>query len=143
MLLLPFAFGKFGVKKILIVGLLAWMLRFVFFGYGDPASSQWMLYAAILLHGVCYDFFFVSGMIYTDQKAGEKIKSQAQALISLATYGIGMYIGSIVSGKVKDQYTTDGVTDWLHVWLVPAGIAAISLVFLVLFFKDKKATSTP
>jgi nucleoside transporter len=143
MLLLPFAFGKFGVKKILIVGLLAWILRFVFFGYGDPASSQWMLYAAILLHGVCYDFFFVSGMIYTDQKAGEKIKSQAQALISLATYGIGMYIGSIVSGKVKDQYTTGNVTDWLQVWLVPAGIAAASLVFLVLFFKDKKATSTP
>ena len=143
MLLLPFAFGKFGVKKILIVGLLAWILRFVFFGYGDPASSQWMLYAAILLHGVCYDFFFVSGMIYTDQKAGEKIKSQAQALISLATYGIGMYIGSIVSGKVKDQYTVDGVTNWLQVWLVPAGIAAASLVFLVLFFKDKKTTSTP
>ncbi len=139
MLLLPFAYGKFGVKKILIVGLLAWIIRFAFFGYGDAASSTWMLYAAILLHGVCYDFFFVSGMIYTDKKAGEKIKSQAQALISLATYGIGMLIGSIVAGKVKDMYTTDEVTNWLNVWLVPAGIAAVSLIFLVLFFKDTKS----
>ena len=139
MLLLPFAYGKFGVKKILIVGLLAWIIRFAFFGYGDAASSTWMLYAAILLHGVCYDFFFVSGMIYTDKKAGEKIKSQAQALISLATYGIGMLIGSKVAGKVKDMYTTDEVTNWLNVWLVPAGIAAVSLIFLVLFFKDTKS----
>jgi MFS family permease len=98
-----------------------------------------MLYAAILLHGVCYDFFFVSGMIYTDKKAGEKIKSQAQALISLATYGIGMLIGSVVAGKVKDMYTTNEVTNWLNVWLVPAGIAAVSLVFLLLFFKDTKS----
>jgi nucleoside transporter len=136
MLLLPFAYSRFGVKKILVVGLLAWILRFAFFGYGDAASSTWMLYAAILLHGVCYDFFFVSGMIYTDKKAGEKIKSQAQALISLATYGIGMLIGSVVAGKVKDMYTTNEVTNWLNVWLVPAGIAAVSLVFLLLFFKD-------
>lgn len=139
MLLLPFAYGRFGVKKILIVGLLAWIIRFAFFGYGDAASSTWMLYAAILLHGVCYDFFFVSGMIYTDKKAGEKIKSQAQALISLATYGIGMLIGSIVAGKVKDIYTTAEVTNWLNVWLVPAGIAAVSLVFLLLFFRDTKS----
>jgi nucleoside transporter len=139
MFLLPFAYGRFGVKKILIVGLLAWIIRFAFFGYGDAASSTWMLYAAILLHGVCYDFFFVSGMIYTDKKAGEKIKSQAQALISLATYGIGMLIGSKVAGKVKDMYTTDEVTNWLNVWLVPAGIAAVSLIFLVLFFKDTKS----
>jgi nucleoside transporter len=139
MLLLPFAYSRFGVKKILVVGLLAWILRFAFFGYGDAASSTWMLYAAILLHGVCYDFFFVSGMIYTDKKAGEKIKSQAQALISLATYGIGMLIGSVVAGKVKDMYTTNEVTNWLNVWLVPAGIAAVSLVFLLLFFKDTKS----
>jgi MFS family permease len=100
-----------------------------------------MLYGAILLHGVCYDFFFVSGMIYTDAKAGEKIKSQAQGLISLATYGLGMLIGSIVAGKVKDLYTKDEVTQWLNVWLVPAGIAAVSLVFLLLFFKDKKTAN--
>ena len=138
MLLLPLAYSKLGVKNILIIGLVAWIIRFAFFGYGDAALSQWMLYAAILLHGVCYDFFFVSGMIYTDAKAGDKIKSQAQGLISLATYGLGMFIGSIVAGKVKDTYTTDNVTNWLNVWLVPAGIAAVILVLFLLFFKDNK-----
>jgi len=141
MLLLPLAYARLGVKKILIVGLLAWIIRFAFFGYGNPGNSEWMLYAAILLHGVCYDFFFVSGMIYTDAKAGEKIKSQAQGLISLATYGLGMLIGSIVAGKVKDQYTVNEVTNWLNVWLVPAGIAAVILVLFLLFFKDNTRTA--
>jgi nucleoside transporter len=138
MLLLPLAYSRLGVKNILIIGLVAWIIRFAFFGYGDAALSRWMLYAAILLHGVCYDFFFVSGMIYTDAKAGAKIKSQAQGLISLATYGLGMYIGSIVAGKVKDTYTADNVTNWLNVWLVPAGIAAVILVLFLLFFRDNK-----
>jgi nucleoside transporter len=141
MLLLPLAYARLGVKKILIVGLLAWIIRFAFFGYGNPGNSEWMLYVAILLHGVCYDFFFVSGMIYTDAKAGEKIKSQAQGLISLATYGLGMLIGSIVAGKVKDQYTVNEVTNWLNVWLVPAGIAAVILVLFLLFFKDNTRTA--
>ena len=141
MLLLPIAYARLGVKKILIVGLLAWIIRFAFFGYGNPSTGEWMLYAAILLHGVCYDFFFVSGMIYTDAKAGEKIKSQAQGLISLATYGLGMLIGSIVAGKVKDRYTANEVTNWLNVWLVPAGIAAVILVLFLLFFKDNTSTA--
>jgi len=141
MLSLPFMYKKFGIKNILIFGLSAWILRFIFFGYGNALTGEWMLYAAILLHGICYDFFFVSGMIYTDAKAGAKIKAQAQGLISLATYGLGMFIGSIVSGIVKDMYTKDEVTQWLNIWLVPAGIAALSLVFLVLFFKDKKTAN--
>ena len=142
MLSLPFMYKKFGIKNILIFGLSAWILRFIFFGYGNALTGEWMLYAAILLHGICYDFFFVSGMIYTDAKAGAKIKAQAQGLISLATYGLGMFIGSVVSGIVKDMYTKDEVTQWLNIWLVPAGIAALSLIFLVLFFKDKKTVNT-
>jgi nucleoside transporter len=141
MLLLPFAFRKFGVKSILIIGLIAWIIRFLFFGYGDADASVWMLYTAILLHGVCYDFFFVTGQIYTDLKAGEKIKSQAQGLISLATYGLGMFIGSIIAGKVKDLYTTDGLTNWTNVWLVPAGIAFVVLILFVLFFRERSATT--
>ncbi|MEN9952893.1 MAG: hypothetical protein RLZZ520_1161 [Bacteroidota bacterium] len=146
MILLPLAYARLGVKKILIIGLVAWIIRFAFFGYGDALGGVWMLYAAILLHGVCFDFFFVSGMIYTDKKAGDKIKSQAQGLITLATYGIGMFIGSEVSGYVKDKYTaTDPsgamLTNWLNVWLVPSGIAAAALVFLLLFFKDKKSNA--
>lgn len=138
MLLIPLAFSRLGVKKMLIVGLVAWIIRFICFGYGD-ASSEWMLYLAIVLHGVCFDFFFVTGQIYTDNKAGEKIKSSAQGLITLATYGIGMGIGSKLSGLVLDIYTRpDGSKDWLGVWLVPAGIAAAVLVVFVLLFTDKK-----
>lgn len=141
MLLIPFALQKFGIKKMLIVGLIAWIIRFVCFGYGDGISSEWMLYLAIVLHGVCYDFFFVTGQIYTDNKAGEKIKNSAQGLITLATYGIGMGIGSILSGKVLSNYTNGEVHDWTSVWMVPAGIAAVVLVLFVVFFHDKKQAS--
>jgi nucleoside transporter len=139
MLLIPVAYTRLGVKKMLIVGLVAWIVRFIGFGYGDGGSGEWLLYLAIILHGVCYDFFFVTGQIYTDNKAGDKIKSSAQGLISLATYGIGMGIGSKISGIVLDYYTRpDGTKDWLGVWLVPAGIAAVVLVLFVLLFSDKK-----
>jgi MFS family permease len=139
MLLIPLAYTRLGVKKMLIVGLIAWIVRFICFGYGDGGSGEWMLYLAIVLHGVCYDFFFVTGQIYTDNKAGDQIKSSAQGLISLATYGIGMGIGSKLSGIVLDMYTRpDGTKDWLSVWLVPAAIAAIVLVLFVLLFTDKK-----
>jgi MFS family permease len=110
----------------------------VLFGYGDGGSGEWMLYIAILLHGVCYDFFFVTGQIYTDNKVGECIKSSAQGLITLATYGIGMGIGSKLAGLVADQYTVDGVKQWLNIWMVPAAIAAVVLVLFVLFFTDNK-----
>lgn len=138
MLLIPLAFSRLGVKKILIIGLLAWIARFLFFGYGNAGSGEWMFYLAIILHGICYDFFFVTGQIYTDNKAGPKIKSSAQGLITLATYGIGMGIGSKLSGIVLDYYTKDGVKDWTSVWLVPAGIAGVVLVLFLLFFRDEK-----
>ncbi|GGD56858.1 MFS transporter [Emticicia aquatilis] len=140
MLLIPFALSKFGIKKMLIVGLIAWIIRFVCFGYGDGISSEWMLYLAIILHGVCYDFFFVTGQIYTDNKAGEKIKNSAQGLITLATYGIGMGIGSILSGKILDKYTTKvgevSTHDWTSVWMVPAAISAVVLLLFIVVFKD-------
>lgn len=138
MLLIPLAYTRLGVKKMLIVGLIAWIVRFVCFGYGDGGSGEWMLYLAIVLHGVCYDFFFVTGQIYTDNKAGEKIKSSAQGLISLATYGIGMGIGSYLSGIVKDLFKTGNSVNWTYFWLVPAGIAAAVLIIFVLLFTDKK-----
>lgn len=143
MLLLPFAYRKLGIKWILILAIISWIIRFLCFGYGNATSAEWMLYTGILLHGICFDFFFVSGMIYSDQKAGEKIKSQAQGLISLATYGVGMYIGSLVAGYVQKMYTTgtgdNSITNWTNVWLVPAGIAvAVLILFLVLFNEKKK-----
>jgi nucleoside transporter len=139
-LLIPFFFRKLGVKWMIAIGMVAWAVRFLLFGYGDAAENLWMLFAGIILHGICFDFFFVSGMIYTDQKAGERIKSQAQGLISLATYGLGMFIGSVVGGYVQKMYTTGvgptAVTNWTNVWLVPAGIAVVVLLLFILFFKD-------
>jgi nucleoside transporter len=140
MLLIPIAFTRLGVKKMLVVGLVAWIIRFLCFGYGDGISSEWILYIGIILHGVCYDFFFVTGQIYTDQKAGEKIKNSAQGLITFATYGIGMGIGSKLSGIVLDYYTVNDIKDWQSVWMVPAAIAGIVLLLFVFFFSEKKTT---
>jgi nucleoside transporter len=146
MLLIPFALQKFGIKKMLIVGLIAWIVRFICFGNGDGISSEWILYLAIVLHGVCYDFFFVTGQIYTDNKAGDKIKNSAQGLITLATYGVGMGIGSKISGLVLEKYTLQDASgivtghNWNGVWMVPAGIAAVVLVLFIIFFNDKKET---
>ena len=140
MLLIPIAFTRLGVKKMLVVGLVAWIIRFLCFGYGDGISSEWILYIGIILHGVCYDFFFVTGQIYTDQKAGEKIKNSAQGLITFATYGIGMGIGSKLSGIVLDYYTVNEVKDWQSVWMVPAAIAGVVLLLFVFFFSEKKTT---
>jgi nucleoside transporter len=140
MLLIPVAFVRLGVKKMLVVGLVAWIVRFLCFGYGDGFSSEWILYIGIILHGVCYDFFFVTGQIYTDQKAGEKIKNSAQGLITFATYGIGMGIGSKLSGIVLDYYTLNDVKDWQSVWMVPAAIAGVVLLLFVFFFSEKKTT---
>ena len=139
MLLIPLAFSRLGVKWMLAPGLIAWIVRFILFGYGDAGSGEWMFYIAILLHGICFDFFFVTGQIYTDMQAGDKIKSQAQGLITLATYGIGMFIGSKLAGRVTEMYTADGVKDWTSIWLVPAGIDAVVLVVFVLAFREKAA----
>ena len=142
MLLLPLAYRRLGIKWILILAIVAWIIRFLCFGYGNATSGEWMLYLGILLHGICFDFFFVSGMIYSDQKAGARIKSQAQGLISLATYGLGMYIGSVVAGYVQKMYTTgtgsNAVTNWTNVWLVPAGIAVVVLLLFLILFSEKK-----
>ncbi len=144
MLLIPFALQKFGIKKMLIVGLIAWIVRFLCFGYGDGISSEWILLLGIVLHGVCYDFFFVTGQIYTDNKAGEKIKNSAQGLITFATYGVGMGIGSWLSGIVIDKYAVADASgtivnhNWTSVWMVPAAIAFIVLILFVIFFKDNK-----
>jgi nucleoside transporter len=140
-LLIPFFFRRLGVKWMIAFGMIAWSIRFLFFGYGDAGPGLWMLYAGILLHGVCFDFFFVTGQIYTDSKAGVKIQSQAQGMITMATYGIGMWIGTLLSGYVKDHYTINDVVQWKQIWMVPAIIAAVVLILFVLFFKDNRRTA--
>ncbi|MDO7600047.1 MAG: nucleoside permease [Flavobacteriaceae bacterium] len=139
MLLLPFFFKKFGFKKTLLVGMLAWAVRYALFAYGNAGELTFMLIMGIALHGICYDFFFVSGQIYTDFKAGEKVKSAAQGLITLATYGIGMLVGFWVAGKISDKYTlTDGTHDWLVIWMIPAVFALGVMVLFIVVFKDEK-----
>jgi nucleoside transporter len=139
MLLLPFFFKKFGFKKTLLVGMLAWAIRYALFAYGNAGELTFMLIIGIALHGICYDFFFVSGQIYTDFKAGEKVKSAAQGLITLATYGVGMLFGFWVAGKISDQYIlSDESHNWEVIWLIPAAFALGVMVLFMVIFKDEK-----
>lgn len=137
MLLLPLFLKHFGIKATLLVGMLAWVLRYVSFALGDPNNTMVLLLLGIALHGICYDFFFVSGQIYTDQKAGETIKSAAQGLITLATYGVGMLIGFAAAGHIVDAYTVAGSYDWQTIWLIPAAFAAVVFVIYAVAFKNE------
>jgi len=140
---MPLFFVRFGVKKMLAIGMLAWVLRYIFFAYGDAGSSYWMLIAGIVMHGICYDFFFVTGQIYTDNLAGERFKSAAQGFITLATYGVGMLIGSYISGPIVDHWkVSDTSHNWQTIWLIPAGIAAVVLILFLALFKDKTSMAT-
>ncbi|TXH97947.1 MAG: MFS transporter [Rheinheimera sp.] len=137
MLALPLFLNRFGIRWTLILGMAAWVLRYVLFAYGDAGSGVALLLVGIALHGICYDFFFVSGQIYTNSKAGAAYKSAAQGLITLATYGVGMLIGFSVAGQVTQAYTTAAGTDWTQSWLFPAGFAAVVLVLFALIFKNE------
>jgi nucleoside transporter len=143
LLFLPIFFKKFGFKRTILVGMLAWAIRYAFFAYGNAGELSFMLILGIALHGICYDFFFVSGQIYTNSKAGEKFKSSAQGLITLATYGVGMLIGFEVAGLISDSYkAADGTMDWKMIWIIPAGIAFVVFLLFALLFNDKtKAVS--
>lgn len=139
MLLLPFFFKKFGFKMTILAGMLAWTLRYLLFAYGDSGELVFMLIVGIALHGLCYDFFFVSGQIYTDTKAGKKFKSAAQGLITLATYGVGMLIGFYIAGIITDMYqNTEGLHNWENIWIYPAGFALVVALLFALLFKDEK-----
>ena len=144
MLLMPWFFRRLGVKQMLLVGMAAWVARYILFAYGDNGPLVWMLYLGILLHGICYDFFFVTGQIYVDQKAPPSVRAAAQGFITFVTYGVGMLIGSWLSGRVVDAYATSGGSghDWQHIWLVPAAMAAVVLVLFAVFFRASDRAET-
>ncbi|MGH7482248.1 MAG: MFS transporter [Longimicrobiales bacterium] len=140
MLLMPWFLIRLGVKKMLLLGMAAWAIRYVLFSIGDPGPAVWALYGGIVLHGVCYDFFFVTGQIYVDQRAGPRIRAAAQGFLAFVTLGAGYFIGAIVSGRVVEEFATavpGGTThDWRSIWLVPAAAAAAVLVLFALSFRE-------
>lgn len=139
MLLLPVFFARYGFKKTILFGMLAWVLRYVLFAYGNAGELSFMLILGIALHGICYDFFFVSGQIYTNAKAGERYKSSAQGLITLATYGVGMLIGFEIAGMITDHYKIgEKEFDYRMIWLIPAAIAAFVFLLFALLFRNEK-----
>jgi nucleoside transporter len=140
MILMPLLFRRMGVKWMIAVGMLAWTVRYVLFAFGDvDPATIWMLYAGIILHGICYDFFFVAGQIYANSKAPESLKNSVQAMMTLGTYGIGMFIGSLVSGWIVSSFTSaDGVKAWSTIWLIPASMALVVLVLFVFSFRDDR-----
>jgi nucleoside transporter len=141
MLVMPWFFSRLGVKWMLLVGMAAWTARYLLFAHGDTGNLAWMLYLGILLHGICYDFFFVTGQIYVDERAPADLRSAAQGLIAFVTLGVGMFIGSWASGRVVDAYAVSGGHDWTHIWLVPAaGALAVLLLFAVLFRSEAPAS---
>jgi nucleoside transporter len=136
MVMLGFLLRRFGIKAIMLGGMLAWGVRYLAFGYGDAGAGMWLIYLGILLHGVCYDFFFVAGQIYTDEQAGPRIRAAAQGFLNLVTNGLGYFIGAtVVAGRVVDVYRLpDGSHDWRAIWTVPAaGAFAILVIFAFLF----------
>ncbi len=141
MLLMPLFFARLGVKWMLVVGMAAWIARYGLFALGAPDSVTWMILGGIALHGVCYDFFFVTGQIYVDKKASDRVRGQAQGLLVLATYGAGMLVGAQLAGAVFNSYLQEADTltlaQWQSFWWLPAGFAAVVLAFFALCFKDR------
>lgn len=155
MLALPIFLKLYGIKTTLLVGMIAWVVRYAMFSFGADDGVVWMMIGGILLHGICYDFFFVTGQIYTDKIAPPEIRSQAQGMLVFFTLGLGMFIGALVAGKIEAAHTVmveatepgadpGKMVEWASLWLKPAGMAAVVMLLFAFAFSGKKADeSTP
>ncbi|MFO7973054.1 MAG: nucleoside permease [Candidatus Hydrogenedentota bacterium] len=143
MLIMPFFFARLGVKKMLLVGMVAWVFRYIFFAYGNVDNLAFMLYLGIALHGICYDFFFVTGQIYVDKEAPEEVRASAQGLIALITYGVGMAIGNALAGRLVNIFAItneEGIVvshQWTQIWMIPCVMALVVAIGFALLFKEK------
>jgi nucleoside transporter len=141
MLLMPLFFRRLGVKWMLAVGMLAWVLRYALFAAAAPETTTWMIMTGIALHGICYDFFFVTGQIYMDKKASVEIRAQAQGLMIFITYGVGMLIGTQIAGELYNSFLEDSASlsllQWQHFWWIPASFAGGVLLFFTAAFNEK------
>jgi MFS family permease len=137
-LLLPYLIKRIGLRKILVLGVLAWPLRYIIFAFGSPS---WLVVASLALHGFCFVFFFVAAFIYVDIVAPSDVRHSAQSLITLVTYGFGNYVGSLFAGKVQSHFTSEGITNWTGVFIVPVILTVLCALAFLLFFKDKRADS--
>ena len=148
MLLIPWFFRRLGVKYMLVAGMAAWTIRYVLFAYGGVGDRMWMLWLGILLHGICYDFFFVTGQIYIDRRSSASLRAAAQGLMTFLTYGVGMFVGSWISGAVVEHYTIATATAtgtghaWREIWLVSAVASGVVLFLFLLTFTDSAAGGT-
>lgn len=148
MLIMPWFFVRLGVKYMLLVGMACWAARYALFAFGANPRVDAMLYLGLLLHGICYDFFFVTGQIYVDKKASKDIRAAAQGFIAFVTLGVGGFIGTWFAGNVVKQYVTGkdslghDLHDWKSIWIVPAAGAAAVLVLFALSFRDRTADET-
>ena len=142
LLIMPLMLKKLGIKRTLLIGMLAWALRYALFAFGDAGSLLWLVIIGLVLHGVCYDFFFVAGQIYTDRFAPKHVRSAAQGLISLATYGVGLLIGSLISGPIVDAFlAADGTHQWRAIWLIPAALAVGVALFFAALFRERETAA--
>lgn len=141
MLLMPLFFVRLGVKKMLLLGMGAWVLRYAFFAFSAPEGIFWMVVTGVVLHGICYDFFFVTGQVYVDKKSTAKIRGQAQGFLVFITYGVGMLIGAQIAGEVYNSFLGEAEaltpSQWNNFWLIPCAFAGAVMLFFGLLFKDK------
>ena len=134
-LTIPFFLKRFGIKVVMMIAIFAWMFRFGLFAFGDPGPGLWMLVLSMIVYGMAFDFFNISGSMYVNLEANDSIRASAQGLFMIMTNGLGAFLGTMVAGAVVDHYTVDGVRDWHAIWLSFAGYALVLGVIFPFVFR--------